>query len=271
MENTNPQKNDNQNLNEQTNTKSQQNIQANNQFSVPVAIVIAGILIALAIFYSNKGINNNTPTAGNNPSFGNNTGQVPQAPKVDVSNVDIKGEPFIGNPDAPLTIAYWLDFQCPFCKRFEVQTLPVLIDKYVKTGKVKIVFKDFQFLGPDSQDAGYVAKAVWELYPQYYFKWNEEMYKAQDAKNAGFGNLESILKLIREKIPEIDADKIAKRVKEKKDEYQKEQDQDRLEGSQFGINGTPGFIIGDQLVSGAQPTSFFTQVIDAQLQKLGKK
>ncbi len=262
MESFEPQ-NQNQNQNQQK--------QAGNPLSVPVAIIIAGALISLAVFYSNKApSNNNGQPGGAFPTVGNQKGQTPPQPKVDVSKVDIKGEPYVGDPNAPLTIAYWSDFQCPFCKRFEIQTLPVLMDKYVKTGKVKIVFKDFQFLGPDSQDAGYVAKAVWELYPQYYFKWHEEMYKAQDAENAGFGNLDSILKLIREKIPEIDADKIAKRVKEKKDEYQKEQDQDRIEGSQFGINGTPGFIIGDQLVSGAQPTSFFTQVIDLQLKKLGK-
>ncbi|MBI2023890.1 thioredoxin domain-containing protein [Candidatus Giovannonibacteria bacterium] len=72
-----------------------------------------------------------------------------------IVDVDIKNEPFIGDPNAPVTIAYWSDFQCPFCQRFEQNTLPTLVDQYVKTGKVKIVFKDFQFLGPDSQDAFY--------------------------------------------------------------------------------------------------------------------
>lgn len=234
-----------------------------NNFMVPLAIVVAGALIAGAVYFSSSKSNNAPTTVGSGtPS----TGQA-KAPAVNIADVGISGEPFIGDPNAPVTVAYWLDFQCPFCQRFEQQALPTLIDQYVKTGKVKIVFKDFQFLGPDSQDAGLVAKAVWELYPDSYFKWHQAMYNAQDAENAGFGNLESILNLIRSNIPEINADKITQRVKEKRSEYQKEQDTDKAEGARFGINGTPGFVIGTQTISGAQPTGVFTQVIEAELNK----
>lgn len=237
-----------------------------NNLFVPIAIVIAGVLIAGAIYLS-SGKNTGTPTVtGNNVSTVGQAGQ-PRAAAVNIADVDIKGEPFIGDPNAPVTIAYWLDFQCPFCQRFDLNTLPVLIDQYVKKGKLKVIFKDFQFLGPDSQDAGLAAKAVWELYPEFYFKWHEAMFQAQDGENSGFGNLKSILKLIREKVPEIDADKIAAQVEKKRSAYQQEQDADKAEGAKFGISGTPGFVIGTQTISGAQPTGVFTQVIDAELNK----
>ena len=121
-----------------------------NKHSIPIAVIIAGVLIAGAIFYS-SGKNKIT----NNP--------YPQAGTVDINDVDMTNEPFIGNTDAPVTLAYWADFQCPFCKRFDLQTLPTLVNQYVKNGKLKVIFKDFQFLGPDSQTAGLAAKAVWEL------------------------------------------------------------------------------------------------------------
>jgi len=50
-------------------------------------------------------------------------------------------------------VAYWFDYQCPYCRRVEENVLPQLIAEHVDRGNVKIVFKDFQFLGPDSQTA----------------------------------------------------------------------------------------------------------------------
>lgn len=229
---------------------------------VPLAIIIAGAMIAGAVYFSLSKNNQGVDSQGEKKQA-----QAAQAPKVDISQVDIKNEPFIGNPKAKVTMAYWFDFQCPFCKRFENQTLPTLIDKYVKTGKLKIVFKDYQFLGPDSQDGGLVANAVWELYPKQYQAWQEAMMEAQDEENGGFGSLASILKLIREKLPNISADKVAAQVDKKKSVYQKELDEDRNEGTKFGIKGTPGFIVGTEIISGAQPIDTFTQAIDKQLNK----
>lgn len=232
-------------------------------YLMPLSILIAGVLIAGAVLYSQD---SDLPKV-QQASVGDVLRQQPNNPPVNIEDVDIKGEPFIGDPNAPVVLVYWLDFQCPFCKRFETTTLPVLVSKYVDKGKLKVVFKDFQFLGPDSQDAGLVSKAVWELYPDYYFKWHQAMFEAQDEENGGFGDLASILDLIRKKIPEINADKIAAQVENKRDEYQQEQDADKAEGASFGINGTPGFIIGSQKITGAQPTPLFTQIIDAELAK----
>ena len=72
---------------------------------------------------------------------------------VDVADVKTDGEPFIGDEKAPAVMAYFFDYQCPYCRQEELQVLPQLITDYVKSGKLRIVFKDFQFLGPDSQTA----------------------------------------------------------------------------------------------------------------------
>ena len=193
---------------------------------------------------------------------------VPQQPevKVNIKDVDIKNEPYIGKANAPVVMAYWMDYQCPFCRRFEQETLPTLIEKYVNTGKLKIVFKDFQFLGPDSQTAGLSENAVWETAPQSYSAWHKAMYENQDDENGGWGKKEDIIEMTRT-IPGIDADRVSALMEEKKDIYQKELDEDNQEGTKFGVSGTPGFVVGDQSISGAQPLSVFTQVIDALLEK----
>lgn len=192
-------------------------------------------------------------------------GQQPQI-EVNIKDVDIKNEPYIGEANAPVVMAYWLDFQCPFCQRFETETMPTLIEKYVNTGKLKIVFKDFQFLGEDSITAGIAENAVWELFPEQYLAWHKGMYEKQDAENGGWGKKEDIITLART-IPGIDVDKVSLFMDQKKDAYQKELDEDNREGVKFGVSGTPAFVIGDQSVIGAQPLSTFTQIIDALLNK----
>ena len=100
---------------------------------------------------------------GSRPS--DSTGSPQAAPKVNVKDVKTEGNPFIGQPSAPATIAVWGDYQCPFCKRFETETLPDIIKNYVDTGKVKVVFMDFAFLGSDSTTAALYGRSVWKLYP----------------------------------------------------------------------------------------------------------
>lgn len=248
---------ENQTQNEEFYPKNENKQTALNKFAVPLAIIIAGVLVAGSVIYSNGGFN--SPTAAvKQGELKTNT--------ADIKKVDIKNEPFVGVKDAPATLAYWFDFQCPFCQRFDLNTLSVLNEQYVKTGKLKVVFKDFQFLGSDSTTAGLAAHAVWEISPENYFKWHQAMFEKQDAENGGWGTKQNIITLTKT-IPGIDADKISQLMEEKKAEYQKEIDADKAEAEKFGINGTPGFIIGKQLIVGAQPTDTFTQAIDAELKK----
>jgi len=235
-------------------------------------VQILGILLILASFligvlytkasYLEKNQETSTTLAQQLPS---GQKQQPQV-KVNVKDVDIKNEPYIGDVNASVVMAYWFDFQCPFCQRFETETMPTLIEKYVKAGKLKIVFKDFQFLGEDSTTAGLAENAVWETAPQSYLAWRSAMYEKQDAENGGWGKKEDIIALTRT-ISGIDADRISALMEQKKEVYQKELDEDNQEGAKFGVSGTPGFVVGDQFIIGAQPLNTFTQIIDALLEK----
>ncbi len=120
-----------------------------------VASFLIGVLITKVLYLEKNSVSTTLP------SEQQATAPLQPSVKVNIKDVDIKNEPYIGNANAPVVMAYWMDYQCPFCRRFEQETLPTLIEKYVNTGKLKIVFKDFQFLGEDSQAAGLFANAVW--------------------------------------------------------------------------------------------------------------
>ena len=140
----------------------------------------------------------------------------------------------------------------------------------MKTGKVKIVFKDFQFLGQDSIDAALFGRAVWEAYPDHYYEWSTAMYEAQDDEgDRGFGDLESIQKLTKT-LSGIDADKVTKLMNDKKTQYQAAIEADRTEASSMGVNGTPSVIVGTKLFSALSPAAFTSGIsaeIDAELKK----
>lgn len=76
----------------------------------------------------------------------------------------------LGDPNAPLTIDLWSDFQCPACAAFTRQMEPLLIDDYVTTGEVRLVYHDLAFLGPESVTAARAARVAAEsdLFWQYH-------------------------------------------------------------------------------------------------------
>lgn len=238
-----------------------------------VAGTVAGILLLGTIGFILLAVStmrgkNGAAVQGGTPPVAQAPERVPSlgpsaAANVDISKVKITGQPFIGKANAPATIAYWYDYQCPFCKRSEEDAIPQLIADYVKTGKVKLVYKDFQFLGPDSQTAGLAGRAVWEVAPDKFSEWHKAMYDKQDNENSGWGSRADILALT--KSLGIDSAKVDKLMTTKADEYQKAMASDKAEGSGFGVSGTPSFIIGKQLIVGAQPYSSLKVAIDEAL------
>lgn len=225
--------------------------------AVPIAIIIAGSIIAGTVFFGIKG-NGNTAVA---------SAQQPPTPQqiIDVSKVNTHGEPSMGSQNAPVTIAYWYDYQCPFCKQNEETAMPQLVKEYVDTGKVKIVFKDFQFLGDDSQTLGQFSRAVWTVAPTMFYQWHEAVYDNQGTENTGWATQEKILSITKDVLGAGKTDQVAQLVKANGASYQKEMDADKTEGSEFGVSGTPSFIIGKQRIDGAVPYAQIKASIEAAL------
>jgi protein-disulfide isomerase len=90
----------------------------------------------------------------------------------------------LGDPDAPLTLTEYVDLQCPVCAVASKDTLPTLIEDYVRTGKVKLDARTLHFLGPDSVRAAAVAAGAEQQGKLWPFL--EAFYSAQGEENSGY-------------------------------------------------------------------------------------
>jgi protein-disulfide isomerase len=90
----------------------------------------------------------------------------------------------LGDPSVKITVTEFVDLQCPVCAEASRQTLPTLIDDYVRTGKVKLEARTLHFLGPDSGRAARAAAAAQEQGRLWPFL--EAFYAAQGPENSGY-------------------------------------------------------------------------------------
>jgi protein-disulfide isomerase len=101
----------------------------------------------------------------------------------------------LGDARAPLTLTEYVDLQCPICAAASKQTLPWLVENYVRTGKAKLELRTLHFIGPDSERAASVAAGAerqGRLWP-----FVEAFYAAQGQENSGYvtdGFLRSVAK-----------------------------------------------------------------------------
>lgn len=90
----------------------------------------------------------------------------------------------LGNPSAAVTVTEIADLQCPQCGTYSLTTFPRLVDEYVRTGKVKMVFDDVAFIGRDSLTAGRAAMAaarqrkLWNFVDAFFYR--------QGVENSGY-------------------------------------------------------------------------------------
>lgn len=239
-----------------------------NKLSTPMAIIVAGVLIAGAVYFSSIKSITNAPTNGNDAKV---TAIAPVGPE----------DKILGNPKAKVTLVVYADFQCPFCGAIAGLNLPVIkymqeqypgwnpfmpeiINKYVKNGNVLFVYRDFTFLGQESIRASQAARCAGDQ--NKFWEYHDYLYSHQDGENKGnFSDtkLKSFAKNIK-----LDTTIFDKCFDSNK--YEKAVADSKSEGSAAGITGTPkGFILKNgkivSTIDGAESLDTVQQKIDAAL------
>lgn len=90
----------------------------------------------------------------------------------------------LGKKSAPVTMIEYADYQCPFCRDFALNTMPILINDYVRSGKLRMEFEPLTFIGPDSETAARAGVAA----GQQNLEWNYShlFYFNQGTERSGY-------------------------------------------------------------------------------------
>lgn len=166
---------------------------------------------------------------------------------------------FLGDPNAPVTIIEFSDFQCPYCGRFAANAGRQIIETYVKSGKARFGYIHFAFLGPESQWAAEASECAadqdrfWEYHDLLFVKLSGEervtFSKNNLKKFAGEIGLDQ-----KQFDTCLDEGKFASVVSEQTGFSR-----------QLGVQSTPSFLVNNRPLIGAQPFSAFQELIEAAL------
>ena len=120
-------------------------------------IFVSALIIAGAIIYSFG--------PERVPISLNDTSNPPTLPPLEKNlpfqqTLDAMGDVVLGDPNAPVNIVEYGDYQCPFCARFFLETEEKIRENYIGPGKANMIYKDLAFLGPESLDAALAANCA---------------------------------------------------------------------------------------------------------------
>ncbi len=228
--------------------------------SLAIGAVIASIAIIIS-FLAFDGISNEGLVIVPTPTV-----QEADPPKITMNTFLANGSPILGNPDAPVTLVEFGDYQCHFCNVFFHSTEDDILKNYVETGKVRMIFKDYNIIGPDSISASHGAHCAddqglfWEYHDILYSNWTGE--------NNGWASSKNLVKFAQE--IDLDMDEWSECIKNKP--YSQIILTSNEDAKNLEITGTPTFfVIGPDgkttRISGAQPYEVFENIFEIELKK----
>lgn len=215
--------------------------------------ILTVVLAVALVFVLFKG-NSDAPQALE-AGAGNPEAAAPQQPAVvDVSADD---DPVKGDKKAPVTIIEFSDYQCPYCARFYTDTLPKLEETYIKTGKAKLIMRDFPLsFHQFAQKASEAAECADDQ--GKYWEYHNKLFDNQQALD-----IASLKKYAKDL--SLDTAKFDSCLDTGK--YTAEVQKDFQDGQKAGVSGTPSFFVNGNRIVGAQPFPAFEQIIEAELKK----
>ena len=237
-------------------------VRSTNRIHLPSLAIGAGIAVACifcGVLMVNMINSETTPVLAETPQKQTEITKI-QSLSVFTDNAS----PILGNPNAPITMVEFGDYQCTFCSKFFHETENSIITNYIKTGKVKVLFKDYIILGQDSINAANAAhcandqKLFWEYHSMLYNNWAGE--------NTGWADLAHLHEFAN--TLGLDMDVFSTCMSDLK--WNELVNLSSIDGQKLGVSGTPTFFVIDQnndviKIVGAQHYDVFKQIFDSVL------
>jgi protein-disulfide isomerase len=199
-------------------------VNRNRLYLLGAAVLVAVVVIAVVVLVGSGGGSSNGATT------------TTAVKETTLAGVPQTGDT-LGSASAPATLTVFEDPQCPFCKEWNDAALPAVIRDYVRPGKVKIVYRGIEIIGPNSTKG---LRAIYAATPQKKL-WNmvEGLYAQQGEENSGWITDEVIKQAAETSHANADAIFAAMPTAAVSAKLQ----QAKADASAVGLQGTPTFIL----------------------------
>lgn len=202
--------------------KNNKKKQSGMKFAVLLTLLAVGILAAIVVLTNQQ-----------------------TASTVETGEVDITGQPTLGESDAPVTVVEFGDFKCPSCKAWGEMVYPQLMADYVDTGDVKFSYINVLFHGNESVVGSLAAEAVYEQSPESYWDFHKALFAAQPTEN------HDAAWLTPEKTLEVAAEFSAVDQVQMKEDMEKQETMDKVEADEALVEEhevamTPTIVVNGQ-------------------------
>ncbi len=226
--------------------------------SLAIGAIIASIAISLVIFGFNGSFNERGLAIEPTPKI-----EEMGPAKITMNTFVSNGSPILGNYDAPITLVEFGDYQCHYCNVFFDSIEEDIIKNYVETGKVKIIFKDYNIIGPDSIQASHGAHCANEQ--GEFWRYHDILYSNWTGENNGWASSENLEIFAKE----IGLDMNAWSECMVKGTYSQIILDSNNDARALELTGTPAFFVinSDGKVTklfGAQPFEIFKKIFDSE-------
>lgn len=230
-------------------------------YLLPLSIIVAGLMISGSVIYlvaSQKGANPNPAPGQSGQTNPDNTASASLKSALALNSNDV----VLGDPKALVTLIEYGDYQCPFCGRFFTNVESQLKQNYINQGKVKMVFRNFAFLGPESLSAAEATACSNDQ--SKFWSYHDALYEAEvkdGVENNGNLNRALFVKLAGNL--GLNTSTFSQCYDSGK--YKSAVEKEAADAKAVGVNSTPTTFINNQELIGALPYAQFTSVIDSFL------
>ncbi len=240
---------------------------------VPVVVIaIAGALIAVVLSLGGGSDSADRTVAADTPRDGAVGTDPGDAGSVDdgeanpvlseVERRDPDDPRAVGDPDAPVVLVMFSDYQCPYCARWNADTLPAMMT-HVDAGDLRIEFRDINVFGPESERSARAALAAGEQ--GAYLDYHSALFAGGDTRSVGDLSDEALVGLAGEL--GLDTDRFATDMTS--DGIADSLAETQAVANRLGVMATPSFLMAGEPIRGAQPTDVFEQAFAAALERVG--
>ena len=147
----------------------------------------------------------------------------------------------MGDPDAPVVVEVWEDFQCPYCQRFTYEIEPALVESYVQTGDVLLVFRNLAFLGDESHWAAVASSLAADQ--NMFWPFHDYLFANFGGNESGGFHIDRLLEMAEAAGLDMDQFREGLKLENARERWAEIEAASRAEAYAQGINATPTVVV----------------------------